>query len=266
MRTQTWLKSIRLAESKNDCQPSVGIDSTDRIWLTTNVDKLGSGPCELFGFGKGEFKTMPVEKFQNFKLGLPFYCDSDVMPFAWVKVCQAVMQDGIPGVELQNHVLLPVTRNDESLFHRYTVHHKEIDGWCYQLDAIALPQDRGYGSPSNGARGRGVGGGARHGVTAQLQRVEAKVLAFEAGGDGKGHVLGVTVDGMSPPFAANLFSSGTCTQCNCNLRGRANKVALQVIIRQMAKMEPVLWGQCVVHWANPAHWVRPRPEGLGEAP
>ena len=147
------------------------------------------------------------------------------MPFAWVKVCQAVLQDGIPGVELQNHVWLPVTRNDESLFHRYTVHPKEIDGWCYQLDAIALPQDRGYGGPSNGARGRGVGGGARHRVT-QLQRVEAKVVAFEAGGDGKRHGLGVTVDGMSPPFGANLFSSGTCTQCNCNLRGRSNKVAL----------------------------------------
>ena len=111
-----------MAESKNDCQPSVGIDSTDRIWLTTNVDKLGSGPCELFGFAKGEFKTVPVEEFQNFKLGLPFYCDSDVIPFAWVKVRQAVMKDGIPGVELQNHVWLPVTCNDESLLRRYTVH------------------------------------------------------------------------------------------------------------------------------------------------
>ena len=124
----------------------MGVDSTGRIWLTTNVEKLNIGPCELFGFGKGEFKTVLVAEFQGFKLGLPFYCDSDMMPLVWVKrvpvgkhmvplasaVCQAVMQDGIPGVELQNHVLLPVTRNDESLLHRYTVQHEDITGWCYQ--------------------------------------------------------------------------------------------------------------------------------------
>ena len=143
---------ISLAESKKDGQPSLGVDSTGRIWLTTNAEKLCIGPCELFGFGKGEFKSVPVAQFKDFKLGLPFYCDSDVMPIAWVKqapvgkhlmplasaVCQAVMQDGIPGVELQNHVLLPVTRNDESPFHRYTVQHKDVDGWCYQPDPIEL--------------------------------------------------------------------------------------------------------------------------------
>ena len=111
--------------------------------------------CELFGFGKGEFKTMLVAEFHDFKLGLPFYCDSDIMPLAWVKrvtvgkhsmplasaVCQAVMQDGIPGVELENHVLLPVTGNDESRLHRHTVQHKDIDGWCYQPEAIELKPD-----------------------------------------------------------------------------------------------------------------------------
>ena len=62
------------------------------------------------------------------------------MPLASA-VCQAVMQDGIPGVELQNHALLPVTGNDESLLHRYTVQHKDIDGWCYQPEAIELKPD-----------------------------------------------------------------------------------------------------------------------------
>ena len=63
-----------------------------------------------------------------------------LMPLASA-VCQAVMKDGIPGVELQNHRLFPVTRNDESMFHRYTVHHKDIDGWYYQPDAIEQQPD-----------------------------------------------------------------------------------------------------------------------------
>ena len=71
------------AEGKKPGQPTINIDGTGRIWLSlnpTDKHKVEIGPCELFGFWKGDFTVIPLAQLKDLKSGLPFILASGVVP------------------------------------------------------------------------------------------------------------------------------------------------------------------------------------------
>ena len=117
-------------------KPTVQVDNTGRVFLSTaTAGKECFGPCELFGFGKGSFETVPVLELSNFDTGVPFMFLSDLTPIVWVRngnvkslvtlcsaLCTAVVDDGVPDVGVQNHTLENRKKDDGSnVFHRYTI-------------------------------------------------------------------------------------------------------------------------------------------------
>ena len=143
-----------VAVIKRDGQPEVSIDGDGNLWLSTGtLDTLALQPMELLGFGKGEFKTVAESEMTTWTSGLLFKVVTDVQPMAMVTRCgyetsktlsnlasivfDTEVHQGIPNVELQNHVLTPMPASaGETHFNRFLVNHKASDGWGYTPDPL----------------------------------------------------------------------------------------------------------------------------------
>ena len=152
---------VAVAEGRRPGQPDVKLDKDGHMWICVNqsdADTVNLQACELLGFGKGEFKTMAPTELETWNKGIPFMFKSDVDLIVLVNkdtgnknlmeiasaVCRTEVEDGIPNVDLQNHIMSPMQRRDENLFHRYTILHKSADGdagWGFAPDGVPAAGD-----------------------------------------------------------------------------------------------------------------------------
>ena len=148
-----------VAEGRKKGQPSVGLDKAGHLWLFVNDhddQSVAIGPCELIGFGKGDF--VPLEDEGNWVDGIVFKFDSDVAHIVMTgdkrnktlmtiasAIYEAAVKHGIPGVELQSHLLHPKVQSGQALFHRYDVLLRtsgQSKPWGFKPDPLP-PADEG---------------------------------------------------------------------------------------------------------------------------